>query len=201
MGIEIINKEDKMFVSVDGKLSNREFLESFKNKLERIFFINKNNRKEIILDISSRELNNKEILELFDILDNENKYFISKINCLKKLKEQISIVKGDIRSGEIRVCHNSLLLVGNVNRGGKLIVEGNLYVLGKINGDIDIFDIESKIYCESIYNSFVKIGQYYKIYTYELIDQVIEVSDKKITNKKYRKEESVYGKSNCSYIW
>jgi len=201
MGIEIINKDNKLVMNVDKKISNMEFLKLFREKLERIFLINKNVKKEIILDINSRELNSREILELFDILDSENKYVVSKINCLRKQKEEISIIRGDIRSGECKIIHNSLLIIGNVNRGSKLVIEGNLYVLGKISGDIELVSEDNKIYCESIYNSLVKIGSLYKIYTYELTDQVIGVKDKEIIHEKYRKEENLYGKSNCSYIW
>jgi septum formation inhibitor MinC len=146
-------------------------------------------------------LSNKEILEMFDILESEDKYLITKINCSKKLKEEIVIVRGSIRNGETKVINNSLLLVGNVNRGGKIIVDGNLYVLGKINGDVELKGDMNKIYCESINNSFIKIGGYYGIFTNELLDQVIYVSEKKVVNNAYRIGENYNGKSNSCYIW
>ena len=201
MGINVINKENKLFVSIDKKISNKEFFLLLKERLARMFLLNQNIKKEMVLNIESREMSSKEILELFDILDSENKCLISKIICQRKIKEEITVIKGDIRSGENRKVFNSLLLIGNVNKGAKLIVEGNLYVLGRINGDIELLESNNKIYCESIYNSLVKIGSKYKIYTYELTDQVIESDDVNIINKKYRKEGNYCGKSNCSYIW
>ena len=201
MGINVINKENKLFVSIDKKITNKEFFSLLKERLARIFLVNQNIKKEMVLNIDSREMTSKEILELFDILESENKCLISKIICQRKIKEEITVIKGDIRSGESKMVFNSLLLIGNVNKGAKLIIEGNLYVLGRINGDIELLDSKSKIYCGSIYNSLIKIGSKYKIYTYELTDQVIEVVDEIILNKKYRKEGNYCGKSNCGYIW
>ena len=93
-----------------------------------------------------------------------------------------------------------VLLIGNINKGARVILDGNLYVLGRINGDIELKSEEYKIYCESINNSLVKIGSIYEIFTNELRDQMISVFDNKIKNSEYRIGEQNNGKSNSCYI-
>lgn len=199
--VEIINSNSKVIISVDEKITNKEFLNLLKDKLEKIFVLKESEKKEVVLDIKSRLLNNKEILEMFDILESENKYFIGKINCYKKLKEEITIFKGDIRSGEIKIIDKSLLLIGNINRGAKVVVDGNLYVLGKVSGDVELQNDLNKVYCECIENSLIKIGMYYEIFTCELRDQVVYVNDSRVVNNEYRRGENTNVKSNSSYIW
>ena len=106
-----------------------------------------------------------------------------------------------LRAGEVKVFNKSVLLIGTINKGSKVIIDGNLYVLGKICGDVEIKDRCNKIYCECIYNSLVKIGDIYQIYTSELYDQIIYLKEDKIINCNYRIGDNSNGKSNSSYIW
>ena len=50
------------------------------------------------------------------------------MNCQSKKKEALSIYKGCFRSGQIRFFEKSLLLIGKINKGSKVIVNGDLYV-------------------------------------------------------------------------
>ena len=75
--INIKEKDDKLLITIDEKVSNRDFLKQFKDRLERIFVINNSKRKEIVLDISRRNLSNKEILEMFDIVEESALVFMA----------------------------------------------------------------------------------------------------------------------------
>ena len=197
--IKLIIKDNKIKITVAENLSNSKFLEFLKIKLERIFFYS-NERKYITLELYSRNLSNKEVLTLFDIFESFKNFIIDKINCTKKIKEEVVIVKGNIRNGEVRVYNKSVLLIGGINRGGKIIVCGSLYVLGRVYGDIEIKSSTGKVYCENIYNSLVKIGGVYKIYTDDLYDKEIFL-DETIKEKDYKIGGYNSGKSNSCYIW
>ena len=120
--------------------------------------------KEVILDISDRKLDNREILELFDILNDINIFYITKVICKCNSKETLSIYKGNFRGGQIRFFEKSILLIGCLNKGSKIIVNGNLYVLGRLNWDIELKDKYTKIYCESIKDSTVKIADVCRVF-------------------------------------
>ena len=115
--IKLIIKDNKIKITVAENLSNSKFLEFLKIKLERIFFYS-DERKYITLELYSRNLSNKEVLTLFDIFESFKNFIIDKINCTKKIKEEVVIVKGNIRNGEVRVYNKSVLLIGGINRGG-----------------------------------------------------------------------------------
>lgn len=193
-------KDNKLNIIVDSDLSNNEFLSLLKERLERLVVLRDSLRKEVILNIENRYLNNREILQLFDILNDVNVFYLSKVICKNKARQNLMIYKGNLRGGQIRFFDKSLLLVGSLNKGSKIIVNGDLYVLGSINGDIEIKDKEGKIYCENITNSLVKIGGIYKLYSEVLQSKEIYLKDDKIIEKDYKKGEVYNGKSNSCYI-
>ena len=117
--IDVKTIDKKLLLKVNESLSNREFLDYLKEKLSALLFVNTSERKEIILDILSRNLTSKEMLEMFDIFETDNRYLVSKIQCSKKVKEEISIIKGSIRAGEVKVFNKSVLLIGTINKGSK----------------------------------------------------------------------------------
>ena len=86
--IKLIIKDNKIKITVAENLSNSKFLEFLKSKLERIFFYS-NERKYITLELYSRDLSNKEVLTLFDIFESFKNFIIDKINCTKKIKEEV----------------------------------------------------------------------------------------------------------------
>ena len=199
-GILVENKNNKLKIYVDEKLSNKKCIMGIKDKLDNIFVYSKS-RKEIVIELYSRDFTNKEILELFDIFESMDNFLITKISCHKKLKEEITIVKGNIRNGQIKIYDRSVLLIGSINSGAKIMVNGNLYVLGRVYGEIEIKNKESKVYCENIYNALVKIGGRYKIYTDSMFDQCIYLDNDEIKNIDYKIGDISNVKSNSSYIW
>lgn len=198
--IKVISKDNKLRIIINEGLTNGECLMLIKEKLEKIF-IYSIIKKEIILELGKINFTNKEILQLFDIFDTLENYIISKIICNKKFKEEIIIAKGNIRNGEVKIFDKSVLFVGTINSGGKIICDGNLYVLGRVNGDVELKDKSALFYCENIYNSLVKIGNKYRIFTEDLYDRYICLKNDEIQSYDYKIGEKIHGKSNSCYIW
>lgn len=193
-------KDNKLNIIVDESLTNNEFLSLLKEKLERLLVLNESNNKEVVLNIANRSLDNREILQLFDILNEVETFHLTRVICKNKSKESLMIYKGNFHAGQTRFFEKSALIVGSINRGSKVIVHGDLYVLGKINGDIELKDSDTRIYCQSINNSLIKIGAIYKLYSEELDSKEIYLQGNKIIERDYRKGEINNVKSNSCYI-
>lgn len=193
-------KDNKLNILVDSSISNKEFLDILKERLEKLIVIRESVAKEVILNLDNRRLNNREILQLFDVLNDSGIFYLSKVICENKNKEILSIYKGNLRGGQVRFFDKSVLFIGTINKGSKIIVNGNLYVLGKIDGDVEIKDRDSKIYCERINNSLVKIADTYKLYSEEKNSILIYLEGKEIKESNYKKGEINNVKSNSCYI-
>jgi septum formation inhibitor MinC len=150
--------------------------------------------------LGERKLSDREILELFDILNENEVFYLTKVICKNKSKDSMIIYKGSLRGGQARRFDKSLLLVGSLNKGAKIVVNGDLYVLGKIRGDIELKDKRCKVYCESINNCLIKIGDVYKLYSEELVSKEIYLEQGKILERDYVKGEINNVKSNSCYI-
>ena len=193
-------KDNKLYINVPQQLTNKQFLEAMKERIEKLMIFKESLKYNVVLNIEERILNNREIVQLFDILNELDVFYIQKINCKNRAKESLSIYKNSLRGGQIRFFEKSVLVIGNINKGSKIIVHGDLYVFGTINGDIELKDKKSKIYCQSINNSLVKIGDIYKLYSEEVNDIEISCLGNEIIESDYIKGENNYGKSNSSYI-
>ena len=56
------------------------------------------------------------------------------LNAQKKEESEIKINNRIVRSGQILKVKGHLLLIGDVNPGGKVMATGNIYILGKLYG-------------------------------------------------------------------
>jgi hypothetical protein len=193
-------KDNKLNIIVDSNLSNKDFLTKFKERLDDLLVVNLKISKSVILNLNENKLDNREILQLFDILNEHNNLYLSKIICKSKKNDSLVIYHGNFRCGQIRFFDKSTLIIGNINPGSKIIVNGNLYVLGVINGDIELKDKTSRIYCETIFNSLVKIASVFKLYSEEKFSKVIYLDNKEIKESDYTKGEISNVKSNSCYL-
>ena len=193
-------KDNKLNVLVSCELSNKEFLNTFKDRIGRLIVLKDSIAKDVILNIDNRMLNNREILELFDILNDANIFYVSRIICKNISKETLTIYKGNFRGGQVRFFNKSCLIIGIINKGSKVVVNGDLYVLGKINGEIELKDKESSVYCECVKDSLIKIGNIYKYYSGELNGVEIYLENDEIREREYKKGEMYSVKSNSCYI-
>ena len=90
-----------------------------------------------ILDIISKESD----LNIVCVIDNDQvreQYFKASVE--QKMNELSSqtgqFYKGTLRSGQVLEAESSIIILGDVNPGGKVIAKGNVVVLGSLKGNI-----------------------------------------------------------------
>lgn len=193
---------DNITIIVNDRLNFDEFILSLKEKLERLYIKEDLLKTNVILDIKNIKLDPKKILNIFDVLAIYGNIYVSKIIYNQTENKQIILHEGNIRGGEIRLFATNTLIVGNINKGAKVIVNGNLYVIGKVNGTVEFKNINNKLMCSSINEAFVKICSIEKNVENLKDNVIIKLGENEIVEEKFMdRGEKIYGKSNCSYIW
>ena len=198
-----------IFKNIDGRvtiisdiISFESFLENLKNRLDKLYIKDDLLKANVTLDIRNIELDSKKILNIFDVLSLYGSINISKIIYKEKDNKNIILHEGNIRAGEIKLFPSNTLIIGNINRGAKVIVNGNLYVIGKTNGIIEFKGIDNKLMASNVEESHIKICSLEKKIEGTKANVTIMVKDDKIIEEKFMdRRDRVYGKSNCSYIW
>ena len=196
------NINGKVNIIVNEKFNFNQFIECLKRRLDRLYIKDDLLKGNVILDIRNISLDAKQILSLFDVLAGYENILISKIIFKEKENKNIILYEGNIRGGEIRLFSHNALLIGNVNKGAKVIVNGNLYVIGKVNGLIEFKNINNKLYASNIDNAYIKICNIEKQIEGNLDNFLFSLIDNQIVEETFiDRRERVYGKGNCSYIW
>ena len=196
------NINGKIHIIVNDQYNFNKFIEVLKNRLEKLYIKDDLLKANVILDVHNISLDTKQILTIFDVLSNFENLFLDKIIYKENIEKNIVLHEGNIRGGEIRLFTTNTLLIGNVNKGAKVIVNGNLYVIGKVSGIVEFKNISNKLYASSIDNCFVKICSIEKQFNETLENSLISLVDNKIIEEKFMdRRERIHGKSNCSYIW
>lgn len=108
---------------------------------------------EMALTFEGRRLNNEEEKELLDVInENSNLKIVCIIDtdaekeallkrCLdEKLMELNSntgqFYKGNLRSGQVLEVETSIIVIGDVNNGAKVVSKGNVIILGSLKGNV-----------------------------------------------------------------
>ena len=106
------HEEDGPLLPVRLKVGNRYITDEQQEQLRGLI----RNKKHLVVDsIESNVLSKEEALEL------------------KKESEIVSVAKV-VRSGQVLKVQGDLLLIGDVNPGGTVIAEGNIFILGALRG-------------------------------------------------------------------
>ncbi|GGH68637.1 putative septum site-determining protein MinC [Compostibacillus humi] len=93
--------------------------------------------------LGNRYLLESQEKELREILNHKSRFYIESINSNVILKEdalkwkensEIKAVRKIVRSGQVLEITGDLLLIGDVNPGGKVVSTGNVYILGNLYG-------------------------------------------------------------------
>lgn len=196
------NKNGQVIIMAKEYLTYESFIEAFRNRLDKLYIKDGLLAATAVLDISNVVLGPKEILNLFDVLSTHNSFLIKKIMYKRKDKKNIILHEGNIRAGEIKLFSNNTLLVGNINKGSKVIVNGNLYVIGKTSGYVEFKNDKNKLMSASIEDAYIKICSLESKIEGMKENVSISVSGNKIIEEKFMdRRDRLYGKSNCSYIW
>lgn len=93
--------------------------------------------------LGNRYLLESQEKELREILNHKSRFYIESIDSNVILKEdalkwkensEIKAVRKIVRSGQVLEITGDLLLIGDVNPGGKVVSTGNVYILGNLYG-------------------------------------------------------------------
>ena len=196
------NIDGKVTIIVNSNVSFERFLELLKDRLDKLYIKDDLLKTKFTLDISHIELDSKRILNIFDVFSNFERIYIDKIIYKKKDNKNIILHEGNIRGGEVKLFPSNTLLIGNINKGSKVIVNGNLYIIGKVNGIVEFKGINNKLMASNIEDSFIKICCLEKKIEGLIENATVMVNGDSIVEEKFvDRRERQYGKSNCSYIW
>lgn len=123
---EILNKfkeSDRFFKNAKIALSFEGRNLSKEEEYEILELITRNTTIEVICIIENNELKDRMIADK-----------------IKEFKEKQSgktgeFYKGTLRSGQVIECETSLVVLGDVNPGAKIVAKGNIVVLGSLKGN------------------------------------------------------------------
>lgn len=196
------NIEGKVTIFAQENLSFDSFIKILKTRLDKLYIKDDLLKSNVILDIRNISLDSKKILSIFDVFSEYETIYINKIIYNNSNEKNIVLHEGNIRAGEVKLFTTNTLLIGNINRDAKVIVNGNLYVIGKVSGYIEFKNINNRLLASNASSVHVKICTLSKNILEEKDNVVVEVNDNQITEGCFsdRRDRS-YGKSNCSYIW
>lgn len=196
------NINDKLHIIINDQYNFNKFIEVLKNRLERLYIKDDLLKANAVLDIHNINLNTKQILTIFDTLASFENLFLDKIIYKENTSKNIILHEGNIRGGEIKLFDKNTLIIGNINKDSKVIVNGNLYVIGKVSGIVEFKSNMNKLYASSIDGCFVKICSVEKQFNEKIENSLISLVNNQITEEKFMdRREKIHGKSNCSYIW
>jgi hypothetical protein len=196
------NIDGKVTVIADFNISFDVFIDSLKNRLDMLYIKDDLLKSNLTLDIRNIELDAKKILSIFDVLASYESIYINKVIYKEKTNKNIILHEGNIRGGEIRLFPNNTLLIGNINKGAKVIVNGNLYIIGKVNGTLEFKGITNKLMASNVEDCYIKICSFEKKIEGLKENITVMINDNSIVEEKFMdRREREYGKSNCSYIW
>ncbi|MGD9677317.1 MAG: septum site-determining protein MinC [Vulcanibacillus sp.] len=130
-GLVFILKEDCSF---------DEIISELKNNLEdscQNFFDGPTTKVKIKTGYRLLDKKQKEILEeIFRVRNNLFVYSIeSDLEIIEqKIKDQVIVKTGTIRSGQVYEVDGSILFIGDINPGGSIISTNSIYVIGSLKG-------------------------------------------------------------------
>ena len=116
-------------------------------ELNKTLSLNQNEKDDphvpVTVKLGNRYLHKEQYEELEKIIEKGNNFtlqscdsnLVTKEEALKWLaNDEIKSVNRIIRSGQVLEVTGNLLLIGDVNPGGKVICTGNVYIMGQLNG-------------------------------------------------------------------
>ena len=151
MGNDIVLKSNRngLTLYINPDLSFEELEEKVREKFRASakFF----GASEMALEINGHNLNSEEVIKIVDIISEETEISISTIvndsvtdslifeksleGYLKRLNDKVAEIHyGNVAAGEDMDFKNSVLIIGNVEKGAKVHSNGSIFVLGELCG-------------------------------------------------------------------
>lgn len=141
--ITIKGTRDGLTLHIDDSCSFDEMLSELDEKLSTNYVDEDEPMITVTIQLGYRYLHKDQEEKLRQVIRSKNKlviqavesYVISKEKALEwKNDSEIKAVNKIVRSGQVVEVTGDLLLIGDVNAGGKIVASGNIFVLGSLRG-------------------------------------------------------------------
>ncbi|MFU0791954.1 MAG: septum site-determining protein MinC [Virgibacillus proomii] len=135
--------KDGLTLFIDDSCSLNHALQELKYKMKESKPTTTEPVVAVRVKLGARYLREEQISELRQIITNENRFTIHSIESDVVLREEarqwqanseIKAVNRIVRSGQVLHVTGDLLLIGDVNPGGKVMATGNIYIMGNLRG-------------------------------------------------------------------
>jgi septum site-determining protein MinC len=139
----IKGKREGLFIYFNEDCSYSDIINELTEKLSTNVFSNGQSRTPVFIETGHRYLKENQEKEIKEIINQTKNLYINSFQSLVitkenalKMKQRSEIVREMriVRSGQVIESQGDLLLIGDVNPGGKLVANGNIFVLGNLRG-------------------------------------------------------------------
>ncbi|KGP73888.1 septum site-determining protein MinC [Pontibacillus yanchengensis] len=141
--VTIKGTKDGLTLHVDDTCSFDEVLKELDHKLLRNYVDDDQPMITVSIQLGNRYLNEEQLEQLREVVRGHNKLVIHSIesdvitkeDAMEWMKDsEITSMFKVVRSGQVIDVRGDVLLVGDVNPGGKIAATGNIYVMGHLRG-------------------------------------------------------------------
>ncbi|HLR40295.1 MAG TPA: septum site-determining protein MinC [Virgibacillus sp.] len=141
--ITIKGTRDGLILIIDDSCSFQEVLHELSEKIA----YSRPKREEPIVSVTvklgNRYINDEQKKQLSDLIGEENRFTIESFESEVVRREEaltwqenseIKSISKIVRSGQVLKVTGDLLLIGDVNPGGKVVSTGNIFIMGSLRG-------------------------------------------------------------------
>ncbi|MUV39500.1 putative septum site-determining protein MinC [Lentibacillus sp. JNUCC-1] len=141
--IIIKGTKDGLTIFIDDGCSFEDALKELEEKVSVKDPVTDSPSVKVSVKLGKRYINHEQHEKLSSVLNHQNNMQLETIDSEVVLKEDalawkeesdVKVIHRMIRSGQILNVTGDLLLVGDVNPGGKVTASGNIYVMGRLAG-------------------------------------------------------------------
>ena len=168
-----------------------DFQAFIKELEQRLHQWNLKGPKEVFFHLSSESLAERLLILQ---LCNEYQLYISGFNQVLK-KPKVQMIEANLRSGQTYSFLDDIVIFGNIEEGCEVIAKGNIYVLGGVYGNVDLFYQHCVLYASKINGNIRICDSYYhnltssaplKIYYKNAMLQIEKVKEEQQWAKRLR---------------
>ncbi|SDK40748.1 septum site-determining protein MinC [Sediminibacillus albus] len=141
--ITIKGTRDGLTLYIDDTCSFSELLTELEETLSTNHVADDDPMITVTIQLGNRYLHQDQEEELRRVIRNKNKLVVQSIEsdvipkkqALQWLEDsEVKVVNKVVRSGQVLEVTGDMLLIGDVNPGGKIIASGNIFVMGNLRG-------------------------------------------------------------------
>ncbi|SDQ46320.1 septum site-determining protein MinC [Virgibacillus subterraneus] len=141
--IIIKGTKDGLTLFIEDQASFEEVMDELSDKLAENNPSHDEPVVSVTVKLGNRYLNDKQKKQLSDLIGNKNRFSIQSFDSevirrdeaiTWKEDSEIKSINRIVRSGQVLEVVGDLLLIGDVNPGGKVVTTGNIFIMGSLRG-------------------------------------------------------------------